>query len=131
MDIFSAELAGLFTFRKLAILPLFSRSGLPSSVCPKCRSEITGRAHDTEQFLLNVPAEQGPRTKTESDQERHCDTSQPLFNKEERRNTVEMQGRPVKTSFESLVSLQAGPQLPRNGTPKTSKRVTWSPSVQK
>ena len=109
------------------------RLGLPSSVCPKCRSEITGRAHDTEQFLTSAPKAdpaQNPAKSKMSNEAKDCETSEsmPPQGQNESSGSGEIQLQPALAVAESV---QARQQPPKSGTPKALKRVTWSPSVQK
>ena len=114
------------------------RLGLPSSVCPKCRSEITGRAHDTEQFLISAPKAHplGPPTENitklkMSNETKDCETSESLPPQGQNENSGEMQLQTTLALAESVQEVQARQQPHKSGTPKALKRVTWSPSVQK
>ena len=112
------------------------RLGLPTSVCPKCRSEITGRAHDTEQFLISVPkadclspSPQNPTKSKMSDETKDCETLELLPPQGQNESSGEIQLQPALAVVAE--SVQARQQPPKRGTPKALKRVTWSPSVQK
>ena len=114
------------------------RLGLPSSVCPKCRSEITGRAHDTEQFLISVPKadflSSSPQNPTKSkipNETKDCETSESLPPQGQNEGSGEIQLQPTLAVAESVQGVQSRQQPPKSGTPKALKRVTWSPSVQK
>ena len=148
MDIFSAEPAGWVSssydqiFLSSWIGPgsfgfphFIFRLGLPSSVCPKCRSEITGRAHDTEQFLTSAPKAdpaQNPAKSKMSSEAKDCETSESMPPQGQNESSGEIQLQPsleVAENFQEGV--QSRQQQSKSGTPKASKRVTWSPSVQK
>ena len=128
---------GLIGF--LGIVQTFiSRLGLPSSVCPKCRSEITGRAHDTEQFLISAPkadplspSPQNPAKSKMPNEAKDCETSLSLPPQGQNESSCEIQPQPGLAGAENFQGVQARLQQPKGGTPKTLKRVTWSPSVQK
>ena len=114
------------------------RMGLPSSVCPKCRSEITGRAHDTEQFLISAPKAHPlsppPKnlTKLKMPKEmKDCETSESLPPEGQKRNGGEIQLQQASEVVAENVQEVQMRQQPKIGTPKALKRVTWSPSVQK
>lgn len=120
------------------------RLGLPSSVCPKCRSEITGRAHDTEQFLLSAPKvepAQNPDKPKMSMEAKDSETIELLPAQGQNESSDEIEPRhslvtesfeeSVQARFEEGVQARQQPQQSKSGTPKVLKRVTWSPSVQK
>ena len=119
----------------LGFLHFVFRLGLPSSMCPKCRSEITGRAHDTEQFLISAPKAdpaQNPAKSKLSNEAKDCETSESMPPQGQNESSGEIQLQPsleVAENFQEGV--QARQQQSKSGTPKASKRVTWSPSVQK
>ena len=115
------------------------RLGLPSNVCPKCRSEITGRAHDTEQFLISVPkadlfspSPQNPTKSKMSNETKDCETLELLPPQGQNDRSGEIQFQPtLAVVAENIQGVQARQQPAKSGTPKALKRVTWSPSVHK
>ena len=105
-------------------------------MCPKCRSEITGRAHDTEQFLLSAPKvdpAQNPDKPKMSIEAKDSETIEllPAQGQNESSDEIEPLHSLVAESFEEGVQARQQPHQSKSGTPKVSKRVTWSPSVQK
>ena len=133
------------------------RLDLHSSTCPKCRSEITGRAHDTEQFLISAPKTNPIENLVKSkmlNKTKDCETE--YLPPEGPTSSGEVQLQPPSSLAENFqsnlqehpqvhlqvhlqvhpqvhpqVHLQSNHQEPKSGTPKALKRVTWSPSVQK
>ena len=101
-------------------------------MCPKCRSEITGRAHDTEQFLISAPKAdpaQNPANPKISNEAKDCETPHG-----QNENIGEIQLGPsleVGENFQDGFEARQQLQQSKSGTPKALKRVTWSPSVQK
>ena len=105
------------------------RMGLPTSVCPKCRSEITGRAYDTEQFLISAPK---ARPLSPPKETKDCEPFESLPPQGQKRNSGEIQlQQALEVVAENVQEVQAKQQPPKSETPKALKRVTWSPSVQK
>ena len=121
----------------LGFLHFVFRLGLPSSMCPKCRSEITGRAHDTEQFLISAPKAdpaQNPAKPKTSNEAKDCESSELLPPQGQNESNADIQLQPLLEVAEKVqdgVQARQQQQQSKIGTPKTSKRVTWSPSVQK